>query len=390
MDTCSRKIIYILIGFSFLTGCKEPYDANIALTDTGFLVVEGYINIGTKAVTTVMLSRTTPIDQSSAKVYETGASVSIENSTGESFQLLEADAGTYLSDSLSLPAQDTYRIRISIGDKLYFSEFVTPVLTPEIDSVSWSLQSKGVSITVSTHNNDNETQNYQWEFDEVWEVKSEGVSLYDYNGGNWSNRPPQEIKDMQTCWTYIFAKGLNVYSTKSLRENIVLNRPVKSIPLNDPRLNIRYSILVKQHVLSDEAYNYIQLILSNSENVGTFTDPMPGQLTGNIYCASTNEPVVGYIEAYSTTYKRISIYKADVPDWNYQTGCRDTVVGLTAPFLPTLMQTHVGLSFHFTESPDGGLPIRDSVYITPAFCADCRINGGTNLRPPFWDVGEED
>ena len=390
-NTYGRKTFYAIIVLSILVSCKERYDPDIEFTDTGFLVTEGYINIGTNVVTSIVLSRTTPIDKSREKISETGASVSIENSLGESFQLHETESGTYISDSLTLPAQETYRIRILIGDKTYFSEFVTPIITPEIDSVSWSVQPGGaVDIGVSTHDYTDKTKHYQWEFDEVWEIQSEGYSLYEYNQGDWILRTTDEIQNRHTCWSYLSMNGLNIFSTNRLTQSIVLNRLVKSIPFNDPRLDVRYSIRVKQHALSDKAYNYIQLMLSNSENLGTFYDPMPGELNGNIFCTSTSETVVGVIEAYSTTHKRIFIHRDDVPNWDYETGCQDTLVSLESPDLDRLMRTNLLWKFHVTTPPGGGIGERDSVYIMPGPCLDCRLRKGTNLKPPFWDFGVDE
>lgn len=382
----NKSLLYILpaILLCIPISCKERYDPKIKFSETGFLVVEGYINIGTKAVTTIRLSRTTPLNAGNVRLDEREASVSIETNSGELFPLSEKEAGTYSSDSLTLPLQETYRLRVLTANKLYLSDFVTPMITPAIDSVSWTLLSHGVDIYVSTHDAALASHYYQWEFDEVWEIESPSTSFHRYNQGNWENRTAQEIKEMQVCWSYVSGINLNVQSTRHLAQNAVLNRLIKSISRGDPRLDVRYSIRVKQHVLSEDAYNYIQLILKNSENTGTFFDPMPGQLFGNVYCTSSDEPVVGFIEAYTTTYKRIFIHNSDVSDWSYDLGCVDTLVSLNSPDLPTLMRQHLALSFHVVDL------IPDSVYIIPSYCADCRVRGGTSIRPPFWVNGSSE
>jgi hypothetical protein len=368
-----------------LFGCKERFDADINFADTGFLVVEGYINIGSKAVTLIKLSRTTPIDEDNDRVPEKSASVAIENSAGETFQLLQLTDGNYISDSLNLPVDELYRLKISIADKIYFSEFVKPLETPEIDSVSWNLQPNGVSIGVSTHDDINHARQYLWEFDEIWEVKSPRLSLYSYVNSTWVNRTADEIKNMQTCWKYTAITGLNVQSTKSYSQNLVLNHPIKLIPLNDERLSERYSIVVRQRSLSDDAYDYIQLILSNSENLGTLFDPLPGELTGNIYCSSTSEPVVGLIDAATTESKQIFIYNTDIPSWNYTINCEDTLLMFNAGAnLDLIMKAYAATQYHYTEPL-----VRDGVYITSGYCADCRIQGGTNIRPSFWEFGAD-
>lgn len=377
---------YRLITFIFISvllgACKDRFEAEIEMSETGFLVVEGYINIGEKSVTTLYLSRTTPIDQGSSRVSENGALVHIESELGELFSLAQTSPGTYVSDSLDLLVTDTYRVRISIDDKVYLSSFVRPIETPDIDSVSWHLQANNdVHISVSTHDDTGEIQLYQWEYDEVWETNPPFMSLYDYvSGTTFVNRSAEEIRNMQTCWKYVSSYGFNILSTKAQTQNVVLNWPIVVVPRNSERLDVRYSIEVRQHALSNEAYDYIQLVLKNSQNLGTFSDPLPGQLTGNFYCTSSPEPVVGLMGAYTTKSKRIFIDKDNVPYWDYSIGCQDTLIMYTSPSLSVLMKYNLALRYHFTEPlfPDG-------VVITANYCADCRIQGGNNIRPPFWD-----
>lgn len=374
--------LYLLTVLCMVGSCKERFDPEIQLSETGFLVVEGYINIGTKAVTTVMLSRTTPVNQSKIKVYETAAHIVIENNTGDSFLLLQTEPGTYISDSLTLSPNETYRINISIAGKVYLSEFVTPIETPDIDSVSWQIQANNdLLISISTHDYTGSTQLYQWEYDEVWEIKSPFLSLYDYtNGTTFINRTAEDMRNMQTCWKYNSNNNFLTFSTKAQEQNIVLNRPVLTVPSNSERLSVRYSIEVRQHALSSEAYDYIQLILKNSEALGTFFDPLPGQLTGNVYCTSSTEPVVGLIGAYSTKTKRIIINNTDVPTWSYSIGCQDTLIMYGSENFSAAMRYNLALKFHYSAPL-----ISDGVYIAPNYCADCRILGGINLKPSFWE-----
>lgn len=379
-----RIILYTFVLPLIWFGCKERFDADVNFPDAGFLVVEGYINIGTKAVTLIKLSRTTPIDENNNWVSETSASVTIENSSGETFQLSQVTNGNYVSDSLNLPVDEAYRLKISIADKIYFSEFVTPQETPDIDSVSWDLQANGVSISVSTHDDIDHARQFLWDFDEVWEIKSPRLSPFSYINSTWVNRTADEMKNMQTCWKYTSVTGLNIQSTKSYSENLILNHPIKLIALNNERLSERYSIFVRQRALSDDAYNYIQLILSNSENLGTLFDPLPGELTGNMYCTSTSEPVVGLIDAATTKSMRLFIYKENIPSWNYAIECEDTLIMFEGSDLNSIMQGNAATQYHYTEPL-----IRDGVYITSSSCVDCRINDGTNIRPSFWEFGAD-
>ena len=159
----------LLLTFGF---CKEPFDAESNFKEGKFLVVEGYINIG-PGVTQIKLSRTGPLSQPDVLSIEQGANVKIESGNGNEFPLYELENGIYATDSIDLPFEDTYRIAIqtSNGD-VSTSEFVSPIRTPEIDSVNWAQEFEGVTVYISTHDPENKVMYYQWEYDEAWEIQS--------------------------------------------------------------------------------------------------------------------------------------------------------------------------------------------------------------------------
>lgn len=384
-----KSVILFFFVLIIISGCKDRFEADIKFADTGFLVVEGYINIGDDAVTKIILSRTTPIDEEDEDrrpEYVSGATVAIEDEDNQLFFLNENSDGVYLSSPLDLSSTERYRLTISVNDKVYVSEFVTPIVTPEIDSVTWKVEPDGVRIYVNSHGNTDASHYYQWEYDEVWETNPPKTSFYDYPG--WGNRSAEEIKIMQTCWKYRAETEFNLFSTKSLTDNVVLKRPVNLILTHNERLSIRYSIIVRQHSLSEEAYDYIQLMRKNSESVGGFSDPLPGELTGNIFSTSTSEPVVGFIAAYTTTTKRIFIHREEITvPWDNTMVCPETLLMFEedAGQIPAIMEGHLAISFHYLTEL-----VRDGVYVVPNECADCRINGGTNIRPPFWEIGADE
>lgn len=372
-------ILAVFCGIMVLAACKEKFEADLKLPNAGFLVVEGYINIGEKAVTKVSLSRTTPIQENTQRVVEADASVNIESSDGELFPLHQTIPGEYVSDSITLTPERSYRLAIDVNNKNYYSDFAPAVITPEIDSVTWSALSDGVQISVYTHDNSNQLRHYAWNYDEVWETKSPRISFYDYVHPDWVNRTAEEIKLMQTCWKYQSFRGFNMMSTEGQAVNAVVDRPITKILNFNERLSVRYSINVTQHVVSKAEYQYIDLILRNSEKLGSLYDPLPGELTGNLYCETTTEPVIGFIGAYSTSSKRIFIEHSDLAVWDYSVYCEDSLAMFSSADLKSLMKYYRAVSFHYTEPL-----IRDGVTVVPDYCVDCRIGGGTALKPEFW------
>ncbi len=93
------KILFYYIAFMIIltAGCKEKYLPPITSPDTGYLVVEGYINSGPQP-TSVILSRTTKLYDAVQIQYEHNAAVNVEGENQETFQLYENGNGLYVSE----------------------------------------------------------------------------------------------------------------------------------------------------------------------------------------------------------------------------------------------------------------------------------------------------
>src|SRR4029077_18302881 len=90
---------------------------------------------------------------------------------------------------------------------------------------------------------------------------------------------------------------------------------------NDPRLDIRYSINLRQYPLDLEAYQYWLTVQKNSQSLGGLFDLQPSQLRGNIHSVTNpTDPVLGYVSASSVTEKRIYIDNHFLTRWKSNIG----------------------------------------------------------------------
>src|SRR5690348_15968649 len=125
-----RKSIFFLTLMVVMTYCREPFEPDFVTGQNDFLVVEGFIHIGTKAVTQIKLSRVAPLE-STGQVFEQNATVEIENESGNKFLLQQNPNGIYRSDSLSLDPNGQYRLLITTQNgKRYASEPTGVKATP--------------------------------------------------------------------------------------------------------------------------------------------------------------------------------------------------------------------------------------------------------------------
>jgi hypothetical protein len=151
------------------------------------------------------------------------------------------------------------------------------------------------------------------------------------------------------------------------------------LPHGDEQTRVKYSMLVKQHALTEDEYNYLKIMVKNTSQTGTFFDPMPSQLYGNIQnVADPEEMVVGYIGAYTTEQKRLFILNEELPSVPTGVKCQTTKIGLfDKKNIPAFLIDFIPIA---TEEDE-----HSNVYMIGMErpCLDCRLYG-TSDKPDFW------
>lgn len=294
-------------------GCKEEFNPPVIAMGTNYLVVEGLINSG-QDTTTILLSRTTKLADTTVLKPKAGAQVVIEGEGNMHYLLLEKKAGSYV-DQLSLN-NNKYRLRIHTSDgKEYISDFVPVKQTPPIDSVLWKKENDEVQISVSAHDPQNNTKYYRWEYEETWEYHSLYVSYVEYRNGEFYRR--DSTNQINKCWQIVNSSDIAIGASASLNEDVINNHLLVHIDNGSEKTSIRYSIFVKQFALTKEAFDFWTLLKKNTQKVGGIFDALPSELTGNIHCVTNpQEIVIGFISAGTITKKRIFIgFDEDLAPW---------------------------------------------------------------------------
>lgn len=372
----------IFLFLTFALSCREPFVVDIVTSEGNFLVVEGFINTG-PGTTTIKLSRTSPVNSEQGPVMETGAVVAVEDEGSTQYILPEGDDGVYIAD-LDLPETGAYRIHIFTRDgKEYLSDFQNSIITPPIDSLTWKYSSEGVHILLSTHDPTNSTRYYQFDYEETWEVHPTFSSELKYQNKQLVQRTIEEALAMYLCWKSNTPSDLILHSTARQVSDVTTEFPLVFIPMSTERLAVKYSIEVKQHALSQSTYQYLQLMKKNTGPLGSFSDPQPSELNGNIYCTTTDELVVGHVGVATTSQVRIFIYRFNLPDWKYSFFCEQLFTLNHPDTLAKYLTSGVEIPTSPAEFGPNGEIVQ--VFRTTKFCADCRALGGHNVRPEYWD-----
>ena len=376
-----RKLFYFLLVL-FSAGCKEKYELPAISPVTGYLVVEGVISPGPEP-TVIELSRTSKTD-ATQKQFEQGATVQVEGDDNSTQLLSEISAGNY-SATLALNSSRKYRLKINTaGGKEYLSAFVEVKTTPAIDSVSWQRESNGVTLQMNTHDPQNNTRYYRWDYKETWEFHSPYRKYLIYTSstsiGYWDLISGLSDTSIFKCWRSANSNNILLGSSAKLSDDVIYKEPFLFIPAGDRKLSVLYSIYVRQYALTKEAYEFLEKMKKNTEGTGSIFDPQPSQLNGNITCVTDPaEAVIGFVSVSTVTDKRIFIRNNEVPGWNFINSCTEGKVRND----PDSIDVASGAGLVPTDVLEtNGFAI---VYfgVTSRGCLDCTLSG-TNVRPPFW------
>lgn len=393
-----KNIYYSLIGLGVLlvglTYCTEPYNPPEIKGNYNLLVVDGSVNSGNDS-SFIVLSRSRNIGDTKEVVYENTASVLLEDERGALYPFVFLKSGKYALPPMVLDHSVNYKLRILLKNKEYLSESFPIIQTPAIDSISWKRYGNEIRILANTHDDNNNSRYYKWDYVETWEYHAIAESLYEYIGGKLMRRNLQ-TNNIYTCWRTMPSSTISLASSAGLAKDVISEAIILKMPLSSYKISDKYSILVKQQAVTEKAFNYWVNIKKITEQGGSLFDPQPSQITSNIHCVTDpNEKVIGYIGASTESKQRIFISRKEIERYvvpDEYVGCRTDSVfakmpgpGPVPPKDPDwikhsfasgkLIPIHVGIA----ESTG------DTVVLAASKeCADCREKGGVTKKPDFW------
>lgn len=386
-----KIVIYICSGImlaGIIITCKKPFTPVLPETSNNYLVVEGVIVTGADS-TKIKLSRTISLTANVNKP-ETKATVTVEDDKNKSYTLNEITTGTYAAP-LGLNTAGNYRLRIKTSAGIvYLSDYSQAKTTPAIDSVGFNINSAGdgIGLYINTHDAANNTRYYRWEYEETWRFHVTYQSLFKTNG---TAIVPRSASDqVYFCFGSAVSSNVITGSSVKLSQDVIFQQPLTSIEASSEKISVRYSILLKQYALNQDAYNFWAILRTNTEQLGSIFDAQPSEQFGNIHCVTTPSlPVIGYISASTVQSKRIFIDKSQLPSIWQPSVCNslDTVwycLPKTNPCYNEVALSLVPLSS--TETPVYDLNTKGAIYAFMSAsrqCADCTIRGVVK-QPPFW------
>lgn len=357
--------------------CREVYTPPVTAIDTKkILVIEGYISVG-NSPTSVSLTHATKLGENSGIQPESGATVVVQSDDGNNYPLNETAGGVYTIPAINGNTAAKYRIAITTLDgNQYQSDYVEYKQTPVIDSIGWEEEADGVHIYANAHDDAALTKYYGWSYVETYEYHAPFQNLFKVVDGKVLARPPEE--QVYQCWQTVNSSRVLIASSANLSKDIISKKEIAFIPANTEKIGVLYSILVSQHALTKEYYNYWLQISKNTENLGSLFDAQPSQAQGNIHCTTDkSQVVIGFMAASSLQQKRLFIDKHQLSNWQYPPSAY--AICDTIHLTPANMAQYFSMGYEPV-----GYYAPFLYFATSPGCADCTLKGGTPVKPPFW------
>ena len=384
-------LVLVLVTFA-LGSCVYDYtpkDDEIQGLETPLVVIDGDIIAG--GTTRVKISLTQPLLQSQPEL-PLGSSVWIESEDGQIINATPTDnlANNFEANTTSVDLQKKYRLCVSIPNRgEYISEFKNVLISPPIDSITYSLgpDRNFARIEVTTHNNAPGKLYCKWNYYENWESDALYPSELDYDIAHeiMSTVSPEEKLARQYCFSEAISLGTYIANTEKLSENILYKSIIQEIDKYDYRLSGLYAITVTQTALDKEAFIYWESMRNNTNGTGGIFSPQPSEVRGNITCTTRPEEiVVGYVNVTTATQLRKFINWTPVRIF-----ATDCVSLLLTKRDPLESDNNPGNTLWNAYYSMGYRPIQFDLNTTEkAFwalhkCTDCRIYSNST-KPDFW------
>ncbi len=391
-----KYISLIAIGIMILLfdRCVEPFIPPLDVNDTvNLLVVEGLITnetgpFGIRLTSTVPVYDYRNILTNSRPI--TGAAVQIIDDKGNIYMLYENDAGWYETEEKDLKGipGNIYTLMITtIDGREYESSPVLMQEAPDIDRVHYQeikrthfdletpYEENWLNILVDSKASGKEITYLKWDFEETWEFEMPAYIEVWHGTGEGDPPPTWESIDIDEekkyCWVTEYSNSILIKSTVDDPSNEIKSFILQSIGPQHDRLNSKYSILVKQHVISRDFYKYFKRIRESNEETGGIFEKTPAQILGNIHCCNEDEVALGYFMASTVKTKRIFIHQ---DEHSVAAGSTYTDCGWHS-----VHPRYVTDYFYGTFNNGSA-----NAYSINKYCTDCRVRG-TNVEPDFWE-----
>lgn len=364
--------------------CVEDYFPQIDRY-TELLVVDGKIT-DKPGPYTVRISRSSVVNNPEYKPVQ-GCIVTISDNLGNNEKLHETDSGLYLTNTNGIQGiiGRKYKIAIQLPNgEMYASAFEEMKSPVKLDSVYAEIDYKedkdydhpleGYQFYLDTEASPLDSNYYLWDLEATFHYQSDYTIRWIYEGSlEWF----VATDSLYNCWTTYTVNRVFTIKTDGLNPNAILAYPLHFENTQTRRLSVKYSLLVNQYTITENAYKFYNGIKENDDD-GSLYDKQPVQIKGNVFnIKDPDEPVLGYFLTAGSDEKRIFVDRPTYPVNFYYSNCTLSEADFER-YSQLWWMPDSEYPIFAIETPGGrrAVPHKD--------CVDCRERGGTITKPDFW------
>ncbi len=384
-----RLIKYLIIIFftgSLLQGCIDPYSPG-DLKHEQMLFIEAMITDEQGVVPYVLFKNTysmsviNPWDE--PFINTSGAIIYIENTQGERWYFTEQVGGwgTYhLNDpEFSIQEGESYMLYIETQDGYIFeSQYEKYLSSPPVEEITYNYETwetddtgeatDGYRFYISSRSEGEDPLYLRWSLDATYSYMVPYIATHFWTGDTLLDTTNYGLR---LCYMDEVINGIYTGTSEGMSINRVAGAPLHGVSRFGDRLQINYSLHVKQIRIPSSAYRFWNDLKSLLYERGGLYETVPFRLKGNISCVShDNIRVAGLFEIAGVSETRIFVPSPGT--FRIVTDrCKQDTINL----------------FEWNQLPAGSWIIEDPPYFitSDAKCFDCTEKGGYTQIPPFWE-----
>jgi hypothetical protein len=394
-------LLAISVLMSPFKACVEPYNPDEDELRTGILVINAHLTDGA-GEQVIEISRSVGLTYSFFDPVS-GSLAEVIREDGELRVFSESQPGYYRADldAAFLQTGSSYMLHVVTPDwNEYESDFDKLRPVPDIDSLYYELETNSFSSESDSIGGirfycdftyDNEDYEYiRWDLTETYEFHNRDDLVYYFLDMDHWMKPVPDTSIYTVCYITNELFQIHSMSLRSLDFGNYIKKPFSFVPndMREQKLHHKYSLLVKQYSLGQEAFYYWNELKKNTGEQGSLFDRQPAMLKSNIRNVNDEtERVLGFFSMAGVVEKRAFAVKPEGLDLiPYEDQCfvmpKYGEEYNTVPyFRPGGYYPLDPPPIYITWHPRMPLP----PMLTSKACVDCReYENSTDIKPDYW------
>jgi hypothetical protein len=387
------KVLFFLslpVLSCWITACVERYYPEEDELKTGNLVINAHLTDQAGAQV-IEISRSVGLTSPSFTP-QSGSFAEVIREDGEPRTFSEFEPGYYkadLDDSF-LQTGMSYMLHVITPDgKEYESDFDKLRPVPAIDSLYYQVEhnsyasetdsTSGIRFFVDFTYDDKAYEYIRWDLTETYEFHNPSMEGFILDV-DFKMKELPDTSNYRICYISNELSTIHSMALGILDFGVYIRKPFTFVPniQQEQKLHHKYSLLVKQYSLGEEAFHYWNELKKTSQEQGFLFDRQPALLKSNIHNVNDqDELVLGFFTMAGVEEKRAFAIKPEGLDLSfYEWYC------FPVPRGPAGYLTKEDLPLYYARAWMDG---ESSFGQVNKHCVDCReYRNSTHIPPGFW------